>query len=148
MILFTVKKKCVFYQQIFCQSRSSVENTVNYFQNEYPFNVSDNQKTRLKDISNRQTFSIKSVSIISDKFNSFTRLFENSFHNQKLKVAISHGIAFHHAGLTHDDRGLVENLFRDRLIPILVCTSTLAMGINLPAHMVIIKSTEVCIFYK
>lgn len=52
-------------------------------------------------------------------------------------------MAFHHAGLTEDDRILVENLFRNRQIKLMLCTSTLAMGVNLPAQLVIIKSTEV-----
>ncbi|PSN45754.1 hypothetical protein C0J52_13790 [Blattella germanica] len=35
-----------------------------------------------------------------------------------------------------------ENLFREGELPVLVTTSTLAMGVNLPAHLVIIKGTQ------
>ena len=52
------------------------------------------------------------------------------------------GIGFHHAGLEQVDRAVVENLFSSGLLPVLACTSTLAMGVNLPAHLVIIKSTQ------
>ena len=38
------------------------------------------------------------------------------------------------------DRHLVEKYFGDGLIKCLVCTSTLAWGVNLPAHAVIIKA--------
>ena len=37
---------------------------------------------------------------------------------------------------------IVENLFRDRKIRVLCCTSTLALGVNLPAHLVVIKGTS------
>lgn len=41
------------------------------------------------------------------------------------------------------DRALVEDLFADRHIQVLVSTSTLAWGVNLPAHTVIIKGTQI-----
>lgn len=41
-----------------------------------------------------------------------------------------------------DIRHTVETAFREGHLPILVATSTLAMGVNLPAHLVIIKSTK------
>lgn len=41
------------------------------------------------------------------------------------------------------DRTLVEDLFADCHIQVLVSTSTLAWGVNLPAHTVIIKGTQV-----
>ncbi|TNN18148.1 putative ATP-dependent DNA helicase HFM1 [Schistosoma japonicum] len=50
--------------------------------------------------------------------------------------------AYHHAGMDVEDRKLVENAFRSGCISVLACTSTLAMGVNLPAYLVIIKNTE------
>lgn len=41
------------------------------------------------------------------------------------------------------DRTLVEDLFAERHIQVLVSTATLAWGVNLPAHTVIIKGTQV-----
>lgn len=41
------------------------------------------------------------------------------------------------------DRTLVEELFADGHIQVLVSTATLAWGVNLPAHTVIIKGTQV-----
>lgn len=55
------------------------------------------------------------------------------------------GIAFHHAGLVLQDRQIVEDSFRNGGVPVLLSTNTLAMGVNLPAHLVIVKSTEVSI---
>lgn len=42
-------------------------------------------------------------------------------------------------------RNLVEKYFAEGAIKVLVCTATLAWGVNLPAHAVIIKVNE--IFY-
>lgn len=54
-----------------------------------------------------------------------------------------YGIGIHHAGLTREDRSLSEDLFADGLLRVLVSTATLAWGVNLPAHTVIIKGTDV-----
>jgi hypothetical protein len=39
-------------------------------------------------------------------------------------------------------RSIVEELFLYAKIQVLVCTSTLAWGVNLPCHLVIVKGTE------
>ncbi|XP_051152610.1 DExH-box ATP-dependent RNA helicase DExH14 isoform X2 [Andrographis paniculata] len=62
--------------------------------------------------------------------------------DQNLRHTLQFGIGLHHAGLNDKDRSLVEELFANNKIQILVCTSTLAWGVNLPAHLVIIKGTE------
>ncbi|EFJ17505.1 hypothetical protein SELMODRAFT_178863 [Selaginella moellendorffii] len=62
--------------------------------------------------------------------------------DSSLKHTLQFGIGLHHAGLCDSDRTLVEELFYNNKIQVLVCTSTLAWGINLPAHLVVIKGTE------
>ncbi len=52
------------------------------------------------------------------------------------------GIGIHHAGMLRSDRNLVERLFGEGLLKVLCCTATLAWGVNLPAHTVIIKGTQ------
>ena len=59
-----------------------------------------------------------------------------------LKEALSFGIGLHHAGLVESDRSLSEELFANNKIQILVATSTLAWGVNLPAHLVVVKGTQ------
>ena len=59
--------------------------------------------------------------------------------NKQLRDLFGDGFSIHHAGMLRQDRSLVERLFSEGLIKVLVCTATLAWGINLPAHAVIIK---------
>lgn len=60
-----------------------------------------------------------------------------------METLFQHGLGVHHAGMGKEERALVESLFADRHIKVLVCTSTLAWGVNLPANQVIIKGTRV-----
>ncbi|KAL1916259.1 uncharacterized protein VTP21DRAFT_5876 [Calcarisporiella thermophila] len=62
--------------------------------------------------------------------------------DQSLKNSLQFGIGLHHAGLTDRDRGIVEELFVNTKIQVLIATSTLAWGVNFPAHLVVIKGTE------
>ena len=64
-------------------------------------------------------------------------------HSPDLKELLPLGIGIHHAGLSREDRSLVEELYADRHIQILVSTATLAWGVNLPAKTVIIKGTQI-----
>ncbi|KAL8734656.1 MAG: hypothetical protein Q9166_001312 [cf. Caloplaca sp. 2 TL-2023] len=58
-----------------------------------------------------------------------------------LKGTLSAGVAFHHAGLDPSDRHVIEKGFLEGQVNVICCTSTLAVGVNLPCHMVIIKNT-------
>ncbi|KAL5647406.1 hypothetical protein ACJX0J_041761, partial [Zea mays] len=62
--------------------------------------------------------------------------------DKQLQACIIHGVGFHNGGLCLKDRGLVEGLFLKGDLQVLCTTNTLAHGINLPAHTVVIKSTQ------
>ena len=62
--------------------------------------------------------------------------------DESLREALSFGIGLHHAGLVESDRQLAEELFANNKIQVLVATSTLAWGVNLPAHLVVVKGTQ------
>ena len=75
--------------------------------------------------------------------------------NKEMKELFDSGFGIHHAGMLRSDRNMMERMFEDQAIKVirlaelctndqvLCCTSTLAWGVNLPAHAVVIKGTQV-----
>jgi replicative superfamily II helicase len=63
--------------------------------------------------------------------------------NREVSNHFYNGMGIHHAGLLRPDRKLSETMFAEGAIKVLCCTATLAWGVNLPAHSVVIKGTDV-----
>ncbi len=60
---------------------------------------------------------------------------------EKLARLVEHGVAFHHSGLVNEQRHLIEETFKAGLIKAICSTTTLGMGVNLPAHTVVVRDT-------
>ncbi len=58
----------------------------------------------------------------------------------KLRQMLHRGVGVHHAGVLPRHKQVVETLFLSKLVPFVVCTETLAAGINLPARSVVLST--------
>lgn len=70
------------------------------------------------------------------------RRLEPTHSRDTLIETLSAGVAFHNADLSRDERCIVEQAFRAGTVRVLISTSTLAVGMNLPAHNVFIASDK------
>ncbi|NXA52796.1 HFM1 helicase, partial [Nothocercus julius] len=101
---------------VFCATRKGVQQAASVLAKDAKFLLSIEQKQRLQRSA-------------------------NSLKDAKLKDLLMYGVAYHHAGMELSDRKTIEGTFTVGDLPVLFTTSTLAMGVNLPAHLVVIKST-------
>uniref|UniRef100_A0A0E0KIW7 RNA helicase n=1 Tax=Oryza punctata TaxID=4537 RepID=A0A0E0KIW7_ORYPU len=96
---------------------------------------------------------IKDIALANNKLSCFPKVesasleiladHANHVKSNDLKDLLPYGFGIHHAGLARVDRELIEELFANKHLQVLVSTATLAWGVNLPAHTVIIKGTQV-----
>ncbi len=109
---------------IFANSRKTAQSTANALKDSIKDYISDSDR---KIISSSISSLRKKNQIVDKTSNSLVDL---------LKL----GIGFHHAGLSNEQRLIVETLFKEGKLKVIVATPTLAAGINLPARRVIISS--------
>ncbi|KAG8935054.1 Sec63 [Tulasnella sp. 417] len=111
---------------IFCPTRKGVSGTAEQLAKEYKQCVEE--KRKLPWTHSGRWCKLKSV--------------DGRFKDSQLNALLGSGVGVHHAGLSIEDRKLTEELYLTGQIRTLVATSTLAVGVNLPAHTVVIKGTQ------
>ncbi|MEK9730454.1 MAG: DEAD/DEAH box helicase [Candidatus Poseidoniales archaeon] len=82
------------------------------------------------------------ISRLSELANQIANSSNQSSISDHLAESIRGGVAFHHAGLTHQQRKVVEHAFKEGLLIALTATPTLAAGVNLPARRVLIRDLK------
>lgn len=107
---------------IFCSTRKDTSSTVDII-------LKEAEERKISFIYDRMTQSI---------LNSASSRISNSILKRQIKL----GCAHHCAGLSTSDRSIVEELFYQGHLKLLCSTTTLALGVNLPARLVIVKGTQ------
>ena len=79
---------------------------------------------------------------ISSSLKSKLESISNTISNKILSQLVKFSVGFHHAGINLNDRNIIEENFKQQNIKIICTTSTLSQGVNLPARLVIIRSTN------
>lgn len=115
------------------------DNSLNYKLQEILNNHAEGRPT-LVFCSTRKA-AMQAAEFLARNMPKLTHSFHGKVKDRKLAELLSFGLAFHHAGLAFEDRLFVERSFIESKIQVLFSTSTLSVGVNLPAHLVIIKST-------
>ncbi|XP_050183262.1 helicase POLQ-like isoform X1 [Myiozetetes cayanensis] len=110
---------------VFCPTKKNCENVASmvckYLKKEFRAHKEKEKQDLIKDLKNIGNGSVCPV----------------------LKQTIPFGIAYHHSGLTNDERKLIEEAYSTGVLCLLACTATLAAGVNLPARRVILRAPYV-----
>nr|BAS01408.1 U5 small nuclear riboponucleoprotein 200 kDa subunit [Lotharella vacuolata] len=80
---------------------------------------------------------------LNDETNEIVDETTNLFKIESIKKLLKKKIGIHNAGLDKRLREMMEDMFKEKIIKILVSTATLAWGVNLPSKIVIIKGTKI-----
>lgn len=111
---------------VFVSTRKSTESLAGNLAKIVKDKLSDSERTKLRKIS-------QSVLKAIDR---------PTLQCEKLSNLVLDGAAFHHAGLTNEQRKIIEDGFREGTIKVIAATPTLAWGVNLPAYRVVIRDLK------
>lgn len=110
---------------VFCSGRQRCQSTALLISEATP--ISTAMETRKLDRRKDVISELRSLSIDLD---------------ETLGKTIIRGVAFHHAGLTAEEREIIAEAYDKGIINVIVATGSLAAGINLPARRVILQGAR------
>ncbi|CAF9908910.1 MAG: hypothetical protein ALECFALPRED_005166 [Alectoria fallacina] len=110
---------------IFCSGRQGCQSTASLVSEAMPvlFDVDEKVLDRRKDVISE----LRSLPVGLD---------------ETLDKTVMKGVAFHHAGLTVEERDIIAEAYDKGIISVIVATCSLAAGINLPARRVILQGAR------
>jgi replicative superfamily II helicase len=109
---------------VFCSSRQGAQNMASLIAEAIP------AESIPASVRDRRMDLIASLQALPDGF------------EPALAHTLVYGVAFHHAGLTSEERDLVAEAYDQGVLRAMVATCSLAAGINLPARRVILKGAR------
>ena len=115
--------KAGFGAVVFCSGRQSCQATATLIADAMLYKVDEVVLNRREDV-------------IGELRNLFVGL------DEILGKTIIRGVAFHHAGLTVEERDIVADAYDKGVIKVIVATCSLAAGINIPARRVILQGAR------
>ncbi|KAH8583031.1 DEXDc+HELICc [Cryptosporidium sp. chipmunk genotype I] len=144
---------------VFCPSKYSVESTALFFAKCIKKQFCEG--VDIGSCSNRQQMMrcLKSVDrqrlLMAEEIRQNSSLSKRPTQNNNFLIeCVVRGIGFHHSGLSHVERRIVERGYRNGTLSLLAATSTLAAGVNLPSKRVIFRGINIgksfltCVDYK
>lgn len=108
---------------VFCSARQGCQSTAVSIAEAMPYEIDEVLPDRREDVISE----LRSLPVGLD---------------ETLERTIIHRVAFHHAGLTVEERDIVANAYDRGVIKVIVATCSLAAGINLPARRVILQGAR------
>ena len=117
---------------VFCSSKAACENLAR----QHTILLEKRERSQNLPISQLQDQEIK----LSQAGLNLLRADSHGHLCQILNKSVPSKVAYHHAGLTPDERRTIEELYSQNRISVLFATSTLAAGVNLGASRVIINN--------
>ncbi|CAL8106804.1 unnamed protein product [Orchesella dallaii] len=121
---------------IFCPTKALVEITAERIAEQF-FKIGDKDKTQFPEVGEELRKKLNREKIIT-VLNQLKR--SPGGVDSVLAKTVMFGVGYHHAGLTYENRDIVETAFKRGILKVIVATSTLSAGVNLPARRVIIVS--------
>ncbi|MFX0089397.1 MAG: DEAD/DEAH box helicase [Promethearchaeota archaeon] len=108
---------------VYLANRKEAENTTTILKNAIGSQLSQEENEKAKKLSEE----------FQDRISYSSRL---------LADFVLDGLAYHHEGLSTDERESIEEGFREGLIKVVTCPTSLGSSINTPARLVILKDTS------